>query len=265
MGEFYKNHLLRPFRKYKGRTPQIASHPSEPSFRLTKEEVSQMVFMTPRNYHESRNQATIREDYRCIATRILDKTYARTLRMAGPMVGEYVEALECCHIFAESIDTDIDGCENSKNRWTLLKRLGYDDVVSNFATSDKTHSLENVMMVTRRVHDDIDTLDLWFEPIENVPNRYRMCSIWALPYGLQDGHEVTFQSADPRLPLPNPHYLAIHATCCRVSHLSGTSGLFAELEKDLEANPDPTIESAGFARALSARLENLHLTLVKHH
>lgn len=90
-----------------------------------------------------------------------------------------------------------------------------------------------------------------------------MCSIWKLPHGLQHGHEVTFKSADPRLPLPNPDYLAIHAACARVSHLSGASALFAELEQDLEANPDPTIEEVDFARALDARLENLHFTGVK--
>ena len=84
-----------------------------------------------------------------------------------------------------------------------------------------------------------------------------------LPYGLPDGHEVTFEPADPRLALLNPNYLAIHAACCRVSHLSGASALFAELEQDMEANPDPTVEEAGFARALNARLENLHFTPAK--
>ena len=74
---------------------------------------------------------------------------------------------------------------------------------------------------------------------------------------------MTFKTADPRLPLPNPDYLAIHAACARVSHLSGASALFAELEQDLEANPDPTIEEVDFARALDARLENLHFTGVK--
>ena len=41
--------------------------------------------------------------------------------------------------------------------------------------------------------------------------------------------EITFESTDPRLVLPNREYLAVHAACCRVAHLSGAFGLLGRL------------------------------------
>ena len=92
-----------------------------------------------------------------------------------------------------------------------------------------------------------------------------MRSVWALPHGLADGQEVTFQSTDSRLALPNPEYLGIHAACCRVAHMSGASGLFDELERDMRSNPDPTTEAPAFARALHAHLDYLSLNAIEAH
>ena len=74
---------------------------------------------------------------------------------------------------------------------------------------------------------------------------------------------ITFNSADPDLPLPNCNYLRIHAACCRVAHLSGASSLFHELENDMESDPDPAVEAPQFAKTLHAKLEHLSLGLVE--
>ena len=42
------------------------------------------------------------------------------------------------------------------------------------------------------------------------------------------------ESAHPDLPLPNPIYLSIHATCCRVAHLSGAGEYIEKILEDLE-------------------------------
>ena len=67
-----------------------------------------------------------------------------------------------------------------------------------------------------------------------MPHRYRLCSVWKPPHGLVKGQEITFESADPRLRLPNREYLRIHAACCRVAHLSGASILFNTSEEDMD-------------------------------
>ena len=63
------------------------------------------------------------------------------------------------------------------------------------------------------------------------------------------------------LPLPNPDYLRIHAACCRVSWLSGASGLFDELQEDMEEDPDAVADMSTFALSLYTRLE--HLSIVE--
>ena len=46
---------------------------------------------------------------------------------------------------------------------------------------------------------------------------------------------VTFTTPDPvLLPLPDPKYLALHAVCARVAHLSGAGEHFEELDRDTE-------------------------------
>ena len=54
----------------------------------------------------------------------------------------------------------------STNAWAVLKSFGYSDIVNHFATSDKVHSLENMMVMLHVLRSHFDTLDLWFEPVE---------------------------------------------------------------------------------------------------
>ncbi|PIL37756.1 hypothetical protein GSI_01450 [Ganoderma sinense ZZ0214-1] len=260
LGEFYRDHLLRPFRKFKSLTPNISSPPSPPSFKLSKEEVDQMLAEPHRSHSQSRHLAMQREDFRCIVTRTLDKPYAKALRPPGY---PKAQTLEFCHIFPESTNCDVDDNAKKRGVWNALESLGYTNVVNDFATAEKIHSLENTMMMVFNVCDNFDTLDLWFEPIEGVPNRYRIRSLLVISPEIADGQEVTFQSADSRLALPNPEYLRIHAACCRVANLSGASGLFYEIEGDLMSDPDPTTEGPEFARALHTHLDHLSLTAVQ--
>ncbi|KAI1787756.1 hypothetical protein LXA43DRAFT_950794 [Ganoderma leucocontextum] len=203
-----------------------------------------------------------REDYRCIVTRILDYAYALGLRTPnGGMYDGDVDSLDICRIFPSSLNADLEQSEKTRdscaNVWRVLNSLGYTDIFSCFATANKIHSLENIMVVTKSLLYRFDRLKTWFEPVEGIPNCYQICSILKPPRGLINGQWVTFQSSDPRLPLPNCEFLRIHAACCRVAHQSGASDLFYELERDLESNPNPTMELADFAKVLHVHLESL--------
>ncbi|KAI1786074.1 hypothetical protein LXA43DRAFT_1035354 [Ganoderma leucocontextum] len=242
LGEFYRDFLLRPF-KHNSRTPDISSPSSSESspssstesfpeglvsFDLTKEEVDKMLAEQPKSYFTSRKLADHREDHRCVATRILDVSFAAGLRnLTGEVYEDDVVSLAFCHILPELTNMGIEGKENEhddgRNVWNVLKSLGYTDIANHFGTPDNVHSLDNVMMMSPELRSNFDRLYLWFEPIEDVPNRYRLCSVWTPPHGLVRGQEITFQSTDPRFALPNREYLRIHAACCRVGHLSGAS------------------------------------------
>lgn len=91
---------------------------------------------------------------------------------------------------------------------------------------------------------------------QGAPHRYRIVYVGSLDrYNLPD--EVQFTSQDSSLALPNPNYLRIHAAVCRIAWLSGASGLFYELQEDMEENPDAATEMPAFAQSLYTRLEHL--------
>ncbi len=122
-----------------------------------------------------------------------------------------------------------------------------------------------------------DSMALWFEPVEvrfivftilqslmwlqGTSDRYRVVQACPISSDLPD--EVEFKCHDPlvSLPLPNPEYLRIHAAVCRISWLSGASGLFNELQEDMHENPDAATEMPTFAKSLHARLE--HVSIVE--
>jgi len=50
--------------------------------------------------------------------------------------------------------------------------------------------------------------------------------------GLPD--TVTFTTTDPRLSLPDPRYLRVHAACAKVANLSGAGECIDKIIRDLE-------------------------------
>jgi hypothetical protein len=61
--------------------------------------------------------------------------------------------------------------------------------------------------------------------------------------GLQE--YVTFTTPDPvKYPVPNPEYLAIHAACAKIAHLSGAAELIETFDQDMDdgqmLNPNGT-------------------------
>lgn len=92
---------------------------------------------------------------------------------------------------------------------------------------------------------------------------YRVCALYPyhLPFCiLPPNPTITFKSIDPSLPLPNSHYLRLHAAVCRVAHLYG-----AARHLDLE---DRKIEELGVlacdgssADLLASRLTHIALVV----
>jgi len=65
-------------------------------------------------------------------------------------------------------------------------------------------------------------------------NKYRLEA--AQPYTLRGYPEyVTFTTPDQdKLPVPSPTYLAIHAACAKVAHLSGAAECIDKLYRDMD-------------------------------
>ena len=70
---------------------------------------------------------------------------------------------------------------------------------------------------------------------------------------------VTFTTQDQaKLPVPSPTYLAIHAACAKVAHLSGVTKCIAKLHRDMRS-VGPFIRMAPPHRYWSTPSFNLRL------
>ncbi|KAI0744180.1 hypothetical protein C8Q80DRAFT_1272752 [Daedaleopsis nitida] len=257
LGEFYKDHLIRPFRKFKGSAPTESCHSSRPSSELSQEEVREMLAAAPADYSASRKLAMQREGYRCIVAGIVDNEHYIKHR-ASYSTSTPMGKLELSHIFSQSINTSLgDEAKHNYivNAWSVLHSLGYMRLVGQYATADKVHSMENVMMMESTLHDLFDKLYLWFEPVEGIEHEYRVVRVCGAPYAIPD--TVQFRAKVADVPLPDPESLRLHAAVCRISWLSGVSGLFQAFQEDLEEEPDGATDIPTFARSLHARLEHL--------
>jgi len=65
-------------------------------------------------------------------------------------------------------------------------------------------------------------------------NEYKLEA--AHSYTIQDYPKiVTFTTPDQdKLPVPSPNYLAIHAACAKVAHLSGAAGCIDQFYRDMD-------------------------------
>lgn len=73
---------------------------------------------------------------------------------------------------------------------------------------------------------------------------------------------VKFVSADETIPLPSPQYLALHALCARVAHLSGAAEYIESFYKDME-NTDVLSVDGSSADLLSYALMSSGVTGIR--
>lgn len=137
----------------------------------------------------------------------------------------------------------------------LITGLRYDDVGGHgpfwlYTTSWRferfqCHRLENVMTVVPGFYLPLDQLKVWFVAT-NVENRYKLEA--AEPFILNNYPEyVTFKAPDSvKFPVPSVAYLAIHAACAKVAHLSGAGAYIDKFYRDMDDSTtlDPSGASA---------------------
>ncbi|KAH9024600.1 hypothetical protein EDB84DRAFT_1273838 [Lactarius hengduanensis] len=218
-GERYFHHYLRIFKKSGGRTPASSLSACE-AFETRKAMIMEMLRQAdkpPEDQKEAKRQALVRDNFQCIVSgeydsRLViqnDDLRAAAYSFSPPRASK----TQCAHIIPSSTNKNIldskDEHEHAASFWAILGCFGYKDLPDKL-TGKKIHSLDNVMTLELNMHDSFDQLDMWFEAV------------------------ITLTSVDPRLPLPNPDYLEIHAACCRVAHLSGAGEYIDKVLEDLE-------------------------------
>ncbi|KZP33596.1 hypothetical protein FIBSPDRAFT_847512, partial [Athelia psychrophila] len=101
---------------------------------------------------------------------------------------------------------------------------------------DEINRLANILTLAGDVRSAFGALKLYFDPVENQPNSYRVCKTtkaWPASY-LKEGIVVTFKSTNMLLPLPDPRYLALHAACAKIAHTSGAAEAIDSCLRDYE-------------------------------
>jgi hypothetical protein len=88
--------------------------------------------------------------------------------------------------------------------------------------------------------------------VNSQPNTYQVKGIY--PFFLVGTlPQVTFHSDDPILLPPDPRYIALHAACAKVAHMSGASEYIEMVMKDMEKTV--LAEDGSSARLLARALQ----------
>ncbi|THU85892.1 hypothetical protein K435DRAFT_924384 [Dendrothele bispora CBS 962.96] len=218
----------------------------------------------PKNHNEAKSNALIRDGFRCMVTRKLDlESLAEMKDLRAAVQKEWpndpLTSTQCAHIFPKLTNSGISGTtpvelqklECAASLWAILERFGYSDI-SQELNGQHVHQLGNVLTLDITLHDWMDKLALWFEKApDGVPNHYnikisRKYGMVASMYKLPE--DVTFtvdqiiqRRLNPEsllteldLPLPNPTYLHIHASVCRVAHMSGAADYIDFISRAME-------------------------------
>ena len=113
--------------------------------------------------------------------------------------------------------------------------FGFEDL-SEKLDGNGIHTLENVMILSLSFRYMFEELLVWFEAIVSglemftprteglqgdQDNTYAICAMEEGILRNCKDNPITLTSQHRDLPLPNPTFLAIHAACCRIAHLSG--------------------------------------------
>lgn len=158
--------------------------------------------------------------------------------------------------------------------WAGMARFGYTTFPDEL-NDTKIHRLENILTLQSDVHRMFDEHSIWFvatvrvqyrnslpaltNSLQDVVNTYRIETIPHYAHFRLRHPTVTFTTTDPiRLPLPSPEYLAIHAACANVAHLSGASEWCKEWYHDEEEHFHNTLETEGNSSSLLHSLLWVH-------
>ncbi|KIL65195.1 hypothetical protein M378DRAFT_24205 [Amanita muscaria Koide BX008] len=235
LGKLYYNHALRVFRTAKARTPAQSSHRSRRSFGNVEDLVATKLEEASHSHQTAKIKALVRDGFKCVVSGAYDVTSALKCAELMQKVQGNLAGTVCVHIFPES--TNVGVSEGSSK--TVLSRFSGRENLSDELNGDRIHRLENVMTLELNIHFFFDNFDLWLEPKypAGVENEYENAyDVKAIPILLhQYPPDVKFTTTDPiNFPLPSRDYLAVHAACANVAHLSGAAEYLDSMFKDME-------------------------------
>ncbi|KAI6028991.1 hypothetical protein EDC04DRAFT_2572705 [Pisolithus marmoratus] len=228
-------YLTSPAKAVEGSTPTPSFHSSRPSFDNLTDVTESMLKEPPQDHQTAKNYALARDGFQCAVTKVYGSTAilaSNELMMKVEREGEEAGPTHCAHIFPESINANIaSGSEKyATSVWAVLDCFGYSSLREEL-NDPNIHRLENIITM-EPLHNKFERLqDL---TSQGRPNEYRLEAIYDF-FTVRYPKYVTFSTPEPKkLPLPSPTYLAIHAACAKVAHLSGAAQYIADIFRHME-------------------------------
>ncbi|KAK5989035.1 hypothetical protein PT974_10533 [Cladobotryum mycophilum] len=193
-----------------------------------------------------RGDCLVRDRHRCVISRRFDQAQAvkRMQKAAndardddnGLLTGEVFETLEVAHILPHSLMKSNPGSELDGSRAAALKIL-------NMFDSDVVHL--------------IDGPEIYFEPVGDAPNTYKMDTF--LPYAaLNHLLPVTrslFVTEERTIDPPSPRLLAIHRAIAHIPHLSAAGAYIDKILEDKEEQDVRVDGSTPLGRLVQLRMD----------
>ncbi|EUC62641.1 hypothetical protein RSOL_424570 [Rhizoctonia solani AG-3 Rhs1AP] len=212
--------------------------PSPPSSDPLQGQTSNLIFATPATYSEAKANALVRDNYRCMLTGKVDThtyTYSPRLReQLGNSPPPDVDDTECWHIIPHCAPNCIHDSEKKTTcaaTFNLLERFGNINHLQ--LSQGGPHHWTNVMTVQLGLRQNFNLLHIWLDPVEGMEDTYAIGRRYP---GLRPDlpQAITFTTSNPALPLPDRRYLALHAACARVAHLSGATETIGSISNEME-------------------------------
>ncbi|KAL5638590.1 hypothetical protein ACGC1H_005305 [Rhizoctonia solani] len=212
--------------------------PSPPSSDPLQGQTSNLISVTPTTYSEAKANALVRDNYRCMLTSKVDThTYSYSPRLReqlGDNPPPDVEDTECWHILPQCASNCIQDSEKKTTCATIFNLLERFGNINHLQPSQGgPHHLTNIMTIQLGLRQNLDLLHIWLDPVEGVEDTYAIGKRYP---GLRPDlpKTVTFTASPSALPLPDRRYLALHAACARVSHLSGATEAIGSISNEVE-------------------------------
>jgi hypothetical protein len=251
-------YLLWPFTAGTHQPSDLVSGQATPTIDDT---YGSLVSASPERRSRFRTDVNRRDGYRCVISGVWDGAH----KPAGVQQGWVT--LEAAHILKRAVGVfTMDRAHTAAATWNIIRHYSgmSEEIIQNMERLVDDPS--NGMMLQRDIHDIFDKLKVYLEPTERE-NEYTVKDVgggpWIHPLDLL-GKTITFRNHDSPtrdLPLPNPHFIALHAGISRILHMSGASEIFAQiLDKydgaaggnigSLKSNGDPVHQLSSMMSAL---------------
>ncbi|CAE6458116.1 hypothetical protein ACGC1H_006836 [Rhizoctonia solani] len=239
VGQRYFQYFVKYFKATANKpTPTPSDHPSRPSMDVLRDEILNTIEQAPTGHTEAKARALVRDNYRCQLTGVVDgRSFVDSPQLrdeAAATPGLAVSMTECSHILPQYVGHNIQDDEERRNTsasiWSIVQAYGGIPQIE--VNAEGIHHLRNIMTLRKEIHGAFDQLWIWLEPVQDQADTYAIGRRYEGFF--PDIPPTVTLTTDTGLPLPDRRYLALHATCAKVVHMSGAAELIDSILRDRE-------------------------------